>query len=276
MAHSFTGLTLGQQQDYVDKYDPKLLQGIPRSVGRASLGAAPQHGTDLWTAYELSWLAPGGKPEVAIAEFRIPAESANLIESKSFKYYLNSFNQTQVSDWQKMAELLARDLTEVADAQVGVTLHRLEDFSRKLLSLQNQSTHNQFVNLDNQSIEMQGYKPNPGYLKKQKGQFAGVYSSHLLKSNCPVTGQPDWASIWIGWQGPNLDTEGLLKYIVSFRRHQDFHEHCVEQIYSDLLSITQPEKCWVYARYTRRGGLDINPFRSSEPMDPPMVFAPRQ
>lgn len=264
-------LKLGQTQVYVDQYDAALLQPIPRALSRRHLPSANFFGADLWTAYELSWLAPDGKPQVAIAEFTVPASSANLVESKSFKYYLNSFNQTQVASWGALQALLVRDLTAVAEGEVKVQLFDLAAFGERRKAQAPES-----VLLDTLSLGGGVFEPSADILQLADEPFSGVWCSHLLKSNCPVTGQPDWASIWIGWQGRGLKPESLLRYIVAYRQHQDFHENCVESIFTDLLSVGEPENLWVYARYTRRGGLDINPYRSLQPTEVPVWLAPRQ
>lgn len=272
-------LKLGQTQAYVEHYDASLLQPIPRDLSRRQLPNIAFFGADVWTAYELSWLAPDGKPQVAIAEFTIPASSVNLIESKSFKYYLNSFNQTEVESWEALHSLLSRDLSAVAGGQVAVRLFELAEFEER-----RRAKSPQAVMLDNLSLENRDnlrlqdtvLKPSADILIPADESFTGVWCSHLLKSNCPVTGQPDWASLWVGWQGRGVKPDSLLRYVVSYRQHQDFHENCVERIFTDLTEVGQPESLWVYARYTRRGGLDINPFRSSQLMDVPLWLAPRQ
>lgn len=271
MSEHLFGIKLGQSQDYVEHYDPGLLLAIPRAASRQALNAE-FYGVDLWTAYELSWLSPSGRPEVAIGEFSVPAHSPNLIESKSFKYYLNSFNQTHVDSIVDLQRTLAQDLERVAGAPVEVHLRGMEDHlaANKLRQPLNA------VLLDSLPLSNPQYSPAQDLLHLAEDTFSGVWCSHLLKSNCPVTGQPDWASVWIGWRGRSLEPESLLRYIVSYRRHQDFHENCVERIYADLLAVGQPEDLWVYARYTRRGGLDINPFRSMTPMTVPRVVAARQ
>ncbi|MCR6651660.1 MAG: NADPH-dependent 7-cyano-7-deazaguanine reductase QueF [Cellvibrionaceae bacterium] len=271
MHDPMSNLKLGQSQAYVEHYDPGLLQPIPRDLSRRHLPRKQFLGADIWTAYELSWLAPDGKPLVAIGEFIIPCDSANLIESKSFKYYLNSFNQTQVASKGELREILVRDLSLVAGVSVSVQLFDLQEFT-----LRRQESTPASVLLDVYPLEGAAVAPDPGLLRVADERFDGVWCSHLLKSNCPVTGQPDWASIWIGWRGKALQSESLLRYLVSYRQHQDFHENCVERIYTDLEFVGRPESMWVYARYTRRGGLDINPFRSSCQREVPIWLAPRQ
>lgn len=263
-------IRLGQDFAYQDQYNPALLEGIPRSQSRQNLPQLSFFGSDLWTAYELSWLAPGGKPVVAIAEFSFPADSDFIVESKSFKYYLNSFNQSEFASEQSVQAQLEADLSAKVGKAVGVKLFRVDDFP----ALRPYAPQGQCV--DQLDLAIGDYQPNAQLLEFGAEQEQAVYYSHLLKSNCPVTGQPDWASVWVGYKGRALKPASLLAYVVSFRQHQDFHENCVEQMYSDLWSSGEFDSLWVYARYTRRGGLDINPFRSSEPMALPDFKAARQ
>lgn len=268
-------ITLGQHQPYVDQYDPSLLVPIARQLNRQHLSVQAPFGCDLWTAYELSWLGRSGKPQVAIAEFSIPAESHSIIESKSFKYYLNSFNQTPCDSQQWVIDRLQEDTSQVVGSRVGVCLSDLDSFDARrgrAAALGQCIDHLELTGC------LQELGPEAGILQIEPTvePFEGVLVSHLLKTNCPVTGQPDWASIWMGWKGAALDHRSLLQYIVSYRRHQDFHEHCVERIYADLYAVLEPTELWVYARYTRRGGLDINPFRSSTDIEPPALIAARQ
>jgi 7-cyano-7-deazaguanine reductase len=252
---------LGKTTAYADRYDPGLLFPIPRCAKREEIGVGeplPFHGVDIWNAYELSWLDRLGKPVVALAEFRVPATSPNIIESKSFKLYLNGFAQERVSDSTHLADTLSRDLSAAAGAPVDVRIseasargHAITDLDGELIDL-----------LD---IEIDDYgPPKAAYLRAEAGEPVDeTLVSHLLRSNCPVTGQPDWGSVQIRYRGPRIDRAGLLRYLVSFRNHNEFHEQCVERIYVDLSARCAPQQLSVYARYTRRGGLDINPFRSS-------------
>ncbi|GMV28168.1 MAG: hypothetical protein AMXMBFR59_02930 [Rhodanobacteraceae bacterium] len=255
--------SLGKTVVYRDEYDASLLFPIPRAQKRVELGIAgslPFHGVDVWNAYELSWLDRRGKPIVAIAEFRVPAASPNIIESKSFKLYLNTFAQTRLAGIDDVVQRLRRDLSAAAGAEVGVILRSARDFPQQQLhELEGEV-------IDDLELDVDAYdEPDPCYLATDATVVAEeCLVSHLLKSNCPVTGQPDWASLQIRYRGPRLDRAGLLRYLVSFRRHSDFHEQCVERIYVDLQARCAPQALSVYARYTRRGGLDINPFRSSE------------
>ena len=256
-------LSLGKQVDYEFEYNPDLLQGVPRSLSRDTLNLAgsglPFNGIDTWTGYELSWLNLKGKPNVAILECHVPITSKNLIESKSFKLYLNSFNQTKFASAEDVRQVLQADLSACAGEPVEVKLILPEQFS----SLQFQEFNGTL--LDSLDVEIDQYSPNTQYLTVAKNE-TGVEEtlvSHLLKSNCLITSQPDWASIQIRYKGNAIEHEGLLKYLISFRQHNEFHEQCVERIYNDIMQHCQPDKLTVCARYTRRGGLDINPFRSN-------------
>lgn len=256
-------LSLGKQVDYEFEYNPSLLQGVPRSLSRDTLNLAgsglPFDGIDTWTGYELSWLNLKGKPNVAILECHVPITSKNLIESKSFKLYLNSFNQTKFASAEDVQQVLQADLSACAGEPVEVKLILPEQFS----SLQFQEFTGTL--LDNLDVEIDQYSPNTQYLTVSKNEAAveETLVSHLLKSNCLITSQPDWASIQIRYKGNAIEHEGLLRYLISFRQHNEFHEQCVERIYNDIMQHCQPEKLTVCARYTRRGGLDINPFRSN-------------
>jgi len=266
---------LGVETVYPTAYDPKLLCPISRAQGRQSLGLdiAPSfYGFDLWTAYELSWLDARGKPVVAIADISIPCDTENLVESKSLKLYLNSLNQASYASVQEVMMILEHDISECVKGPVLVDIHSIEAFRHKGLS--------SFpgVCLDTLDVDIDTYQPDPSLLRLNHGGDVVTESffSHLLKTNCPVTGQPDWASIFIRYTGWAIDPESLLKYIVSYRQHQDFHEQCVERIFIEISELCQPDELEVYARYTRRGGLDINPYRSSEKTNPPESRLSRQ
>ena len=269
-------LTLGKSTAYVDQYDASLLQAVPRSMNREPLGLYPDnlpfHGADIWTLYELSWLNAKGLPQVAVGEISLNANSQNLIESKSFKLYLNSFNQTVFPDWQAVQETLTRDLSACAQGEATVTVSRLSEIEGSPVG------HFDGVCIDEQDIEIDSYEFSTDYLAGAKGDEMVEESlvSHLLKSNCLITHQPDWGSVQIHYRGPKIDREALLRYLVSFRHHNEFHEQCVERIFNDLLRFCQPEKLAVYARYTRRGGLDINPWRSNFPFEPATARLVRQ
>ena len=253
---------LGKTSAYQTQYAPELLFPIARQQKRDELqitGALPFFGVDIWNGYELSWLNMRGKPQVAIATFTVPADSPNIIESKSFKLYLNSFNQTRLANQDALVELLREDVSAAAGAPVSVTVTLQEDFGRlKMGELDG-------LLLDRLDIEVDNYSPSPSLLKATKGQppVDETLVSHLLKSNCLVTGQPDWGSVQIHYIGDQIDQESLLKYLIGFREHNEFHEQCVERIFVNIMRQCAPQKLAVYARYTRRGGLDINPWRAN-------------
>ena len=261
---------LGKTSSYVDQYDVSLLFPIARAGKRAEIGVAgapPFLGADLWSAYELSWLNLRGKPQVALAHFTVPCESANIIESKSLKLYLNSFNNSRFADVEAVRQRLRSDLSAAVwrgaerAATVGVTILLPDVFDRQpIYELDG-------LSLDRLDIECSRYTPAPDLLSvlPEEAPVTEVLVSNLLKSNCLVTGQPDWGAVQISYSGAPIHQEGLLQYLVSFRNHNEFHEQCVERIFMDIWTRCRPIKLAVYARYTRRGGLDINPFRTSYP-----------
>jgi 7-cyano-7-deazaguanine reductase len=257
------GSPLGRKSSYRSDYAPELLYPIPRSGKRAELGLTedrlPFVGEDLWNGYELSWLGPRGKPEVALAQFRVPASSPRLIESKSLKLYLNSFNQTRIKDLETLRTTIASDLSQAAGAIVAVSIESLSQQPQRT------AEYPQGICLDALDIEVDCYTPSPGLLRADTSHQVRneqLYS-HLLKSNCLVTGQPDWGMVVVRYSGAAIDRESLLRYVISFREHNEFHEQCVERIFTDIQRACVPQELAVWARYTRRGGLDINPFRAS-------------
>jgi 7-cyano-7-deazaguanine reductase len=266
---------LGKSSAYADHYDASLLFPIARKPKRDDIGlfaTLPFFGADLWTAYELSWLNPRGKPQVAIARITVPAESTHIVESKSVKLYLNSFNNTVFADAAAVQTRLREDLSAAiwqgghVMSSVGVQLVLPPDFDKE-------PVHElDGLNLDRLDLECTHYQPAPELLTAQYNEapVTETLTSQLLKSNCLVTGQPDWASVRISYTGPQIDQAGLLQYIVSFRNHNEFHEQCVERIFMDIWRRCKPSKLEVYARYTRRGGVDINPWRTSHPMAAPL------
>lgn len=257
---------LGRDSAYPERYDAGLLFPIPRAANRVPLGIAegalPFVGEDEWYAFELSWLDERGKPRVAVARFRLPADSPRLIESKSWKLYLNGFNQTRLASREALVDTLERDLSAAAGAPVSVALFDVDDEALSPERFPGDC-------LDDLDIEIDGYTPDAGLIEVGEEIVEETLHSHLLKSNCPVTGQPDWGSVMIRYRGPRLDREGLLRYLISYRQHQDFHEHCVEHIFIDLLARARPERLLVMARYVRRGGLDISPWRATPGEAPP-------
>lgn len=261
---SLNDAPLGRDVTYPQTYDPSQLFPIERAATQATLTLpGAWYGADIWNGYEVSWLNPRGLPRAALAQFIVPADSPRLIESKSFKLYLNSFNETQYSSTEEVAAVMQTDLSRVAGAEVTVSLR--DDLS----SLACRHEPLEGVCLDHLDVEIQHYQPEPSLLHAAPGAevVSETLVSHLLKSNCPVTGQPDWGSVQVRYTGPRIDAGSLLKYIVSFRRHTEFHEHCVERMYCDIWQAIQPTSLFVMALYTRRGGLDINPWRSSHPVE---------
>lgn len=269
---SLASLPLGKEVAYPSSYQPELLFPIARQLQRDSLGVGTERlpfiGADCWTAFELSWLNLRGKPQVALAHLTFPCETTNIVESKSLKLYLNSLNQSRFADAAAVRDCLRKDLSEAAwrgsanaSASIGVHIIEPEAFeAQKVRELDG-------LDLDRLDIECDDYTPRPDLLfsHRDQGRITQSLTSRLLKSNCPVTGQPDWASLQISYSGHPIDQAALLQYIVSFRNHTGFHENCVEQIFIDIWQRCAPLQLSVYARYTRRGGLDINPYRSSSP-----------
>ena len=261
--NSLKSLKLGQKTEYASQYDRTLLQPVPRALNRDGLGITQNQpftiGADIWTAYEISWLNEKGLPQVAIADIYLDYQSQNLIESKSFKLYLNSFNQSKFADFNAVQQTMQRDLSECAQGDVKVRLNPVAVYdSQKIDHLQGDC-------IDEQDIEITSYEFNADWLKDCVSDeiVEEKLVSHLLKSNCLITIQPDCGTLHIHYVGKKINHEKLLRYIVSFRQHNEFHEQCVERIFCDLMHYAKPEKLTVYARYTRRGGLDINPFRSN-------------
>ncbi len=264
---------LGRNTPYPEQYSPQLLCPVARNTGRAAnaINADSFFGVDLWTAYELSWLDDRGKPQVRVAAIGIPCHSPNLVESKSLKLYLNSLNNSRFASEGELVECIRTDLSACVEADVQISVEELDAIAQKTQPLQGTC-------LDNLDVTADCYSPEPGYLKTSAAEpVTEVLYSHLLKTNCPVTGQPDWATLWLKYLGRPIERSGLLKYLISFRNHRDFHELCVERIFTDIMQRCETESLQVYARYTRRGGLDINPFRSSEKgATPPEVRIARQ
>jgi 7-cyano-7-deazaguanine reductase len=258
-------LSLGKIVEYAKEYDNSLLQPVPRSLSRDSIKLPKQlpfHGTDIWNGYELSWLNTKGKPQVAILRCEVPITSPNLIESKSFKLYLNSLNQSQFANVDEVTQVLSEDLSNCAGE--NVTVHVIPSTQFDSIEF----GHFSGLCIDDLDIQIDDFDITPELLKlnpstKTDGTCSETLVSHLLKSNCLITNQPDWGSILIKYTGSQISHEGLLRYLISFRQHNEFHEQCVERIFYDILQQCKPQKLTVYARYTRRGGLDINPFRSN-------------
>lgn len=258
--YSVTESPLGQEVSYPTHYDPSVLFAIERAPNRSTLTIPTDWlGQDIWYAYEMSWLNSKGKPIVAIGRFAFEWNSPFLVESKSFKLYLNSYNESRFESLAEVKALLVKDLSALTQSTVQVRLYSLDTYEGPSAQAL------QGVLIDEIDIEITHYQPEPQLLggATQPEIVSESLISHLLKSNCPVTGQPDWGTVQIQYTGRAIDHAALLQYIVSFRKHTEFHEHCVERMYHDIMAQCQPQKLFVMARYTRRGGLDINPWRSN-------------
>lgn len=251
---------LGKKTEFITHYQPDLLFPISRAAKREELGitdSLPFLGEDIWNAYELSWLNSQGKPVVAAAELRLSCVSPMIVESKSMKLYLNSFNNTQFDSFATVQKIMTRDLTKAAGHAFHVKLIPYTETSEKIVR------RLQGIHLDELEVSCDTYETHPEYLTTDNVTVTETLCSDLLRSNCLVTKQPDWGSIQIHYSGKQINHAGLLKYIISFRNHIEFHEQCVERIFIDLINRCHPEKLFVYARYTRRGGIDINPYRAN-------------
>ena len=265
---------LGKATGYPDRYEPSLLFPIDRAAQREALGlrgTLPFGGADLWTAYEISWLDAGNKPQLAIGELRIPADSPATVESKSLKLYLGSFAQEPVGTRERLAQTIAGDLNRVCRAEIGVVLHpATRSAAPGIAALPG-------VSVDDQNGAADTAEPDPGLLAVGSAIAEETLASALFRSNCPVTGAPDYADVMVRYRGPRMDRAALLSYLLSYRRHAAFHESCVERIYMDLVAQCRTERLTVYARFTRRGGIDINPFRSNYETPPAVTQrTPRQ
>lgn len=253
---------LGKKSDYEYTYNPNRLYPISRAAKRQEIGINPNqlpfYGVDCWNHYEVSWLNNKGKPMVGIAEIIYDCRSPKLIESKSLKLYFNSFNNTKISDTDALEAMIKRDLEQRIEAQVLV----------RIVTLDKANTYNiqacQGESIDALDIECSVYSVEPAFLEVEEADVSETLYSDLLKSNCLVTNQPDWGSVQITYTGKKINRAGLLKYLVSFRQHNEFHEQCIERIFVDIMQQCKPSSLTVYGRYTRRGGLDINPYRSTE------------
>ena len=264
--NSSSGSPLGKATDYPETYDPGQLFAIPRSEARrkAGIGAAPPFsGVDIWNAWELTWLDSQGKPVVATAEIRVPATSPNIVESKSLKLYLNSFSMSRFDSWIDVSDAIGSDLSGVTGDEVGVRLSGSPaHYGARVSRLPGTCIDEAITGCDTYDVDAGLLRSDPNVLTRED-----LYS-HLLRSLCPVTNQPDTGSLLVSYTGPRIEPASLLRYIVSYRQHNDFHEACVERIFMDILERCRPSQLTVYARYHRRGGIDINPFRSNYESNP--------
>lgn len=258
---------LGQSSSYDPHYNPGRLFAIPRESKRKEIGVDPHHlpfyGFDCWNHYEVSWLNEKGKPMVAVAEIIYDCATPNLIESKSLKLYFNSFNSTPFKNSEEVKLTVERDLSLRLEGDVQVNVRSLKEKGLAVIHAQPKGEC-----LDDLDVTCSVYLVEPHYLSVEERRVEEILYSDLLKSNCLVTHQPDWGSVQIAYTGKQINREGLLQYLVSFRNHNEFHEQCIERIFVDIMNRCKPEKLTVYGRYTRRGGLDINPYRTTEKVDP--------
>jgi len=264
-------IPLGKTTSYPEEYDPSLLFAITRAESRSLLSLGndlPFNGCDIWTAWELTWLNANGVPQVASAEIHVPAYSPQLIESKSLKLYLGSFAMTKFESVEKLQRLIESDLNACTGSDIELHIHDtandtdIEEFSG--------------ICVDSMDTSCDVFDVDAGFLQASGDIVEETLHSHLLRSLCPVTSQPDLGSVMISYRGPQIDRVGLLRYIVSFRQHNDFHEACVERMFMDISARCNPEQLTVYARYQRRGGIDINPFRSNFEAPPGRMRLRRQ
>ena len=265
-------MLLGKRTPVIDKYAPELLYAIPRASGREHIDCSqplPFTGVDLWHAYELSWLDSTGKPQVRVARIMIPASSPNMVESKSFKLYLNSLNNTRFSTEAELVSTIRADVSATVAASIELELLQVEDASLAGRHLAGEC-------LDQLPVSPVAGEPQATMLVRSGEISEQCFYSHLLRSLCPVTGQPDWATVWVHFRGPTLAPSSLLGYIIAYRQHQEFHEQCVERMFCDIHTRCEPEFLHIQAFYTRRGGLDINPFRSTDPAARPLPRLNRQ
>jgi 7-cyano-7-deazaguanine reductase len=253
----------GEKTEYITTYTPSLLESLSRNDKRQALGIAegalPFRGVDIWNAYEFSWLNNSGRPEVSVAQFHVPCSSANMVESKSLKLYLGSFSQTSFGHRNEVIATIESDLSVATRAPVGVSLFSPEHVLHAGIGVLAGTC------LDNLDVEVDEYSWNPDYLEMQNSVVVreALYTN-LMQSRCPITGQPDTASVFVQYHGATISHEGLLRYLISYREHAEFSEQIVERIFVDIMNRCSPDRLTVQARFTRRGGIDINPFRSHD------------
>ncbi len=250
---------LGKDVNYEEFYNPNLLQAISRVNQRKSLGlefdGIDMYGVDIWNNYECSWINNRGKPNVGIIRITYPSNSINIIESKSMKLYFMSFNNTVIDNSNQLINIISKDISSLVSARVDV------DFISVDTPVQLQSLPG--TNIDYLDVVCESYLPNSDLLFSHDEFIIEELNSNLLKSNCKITKQPDWASIYIKYSGNKINHENLLKYIISYRNFNDFHEQCIEKIYLDIMSKCKPKELTIFAKYTRRGGIDISPYRTN-------------
>lgn len=272
-------LLLGRNTPVVEAYSPQILFPIPRSDARSTLGLSselPFYGADLWHAYELSWLNSKGWPVARVGRFVVPADSPCIVESKSFKLYLNSLNSMRFESDAAARALIEADVAAIAGAPVSLSLHLVSDPVLAGATLRG-TCLDELGACDSETDAIaSAVEPSLNMLRVGESVVEEELYCNLLRSLCPVTGQPDWATLWIHYRGFALDQASLLRYIIAYRQHQEYHEQCVERIFTDLSHVCAPDFLHVQAYYTRRGGMDINPFRSTDPLAQPRARLNRQ
>jgi 7-cyano-7-deazaguanine reductase len=268
-------LPLGRKSFESNSYNPDQLRSIPRAIGRETVGisaktALPFLGEDIWNCWELSWLDFNGKPVVAVAEIRIPVTTPNMVESKSLKLYLNSFSMIRINEPEILRQTIIRDIEHVVEGNVLVQLIMPEAI-QKLQIMEPEG-----ICIDHQNISVKEFDVRPDLLAVDNHTVSETLFSRLIRTRCPVTGQPDWATVCLTYRGQRIRPDSLLRYFVSYRQHQGFHESCVETMFCHILNECRPETLSLIARFTRRGGIDINPFRSTETSSTPNLRDSRQ
>ena len=261
---------LGKPVPYPSRYDPSLLRRLDRSPARRELGFGkplPFFGEDVWRCYELSWLAASGLPRVGVLRLRVPCDSPAMVESKSLKLYLNSLAQTVFESSAEVGASIEAEVGRIVQAPVVAAIESAPPASGSAFAA---------VCLDDMQVDIVDYEPNPALLRALDEEGADAVCTHLFRSLCPVTGQPDWASLFLSWRGGKLDRSGLLAYLVSFRNEAAFHEQVVERIFTEVRAATDARELTVDGRFLRRGGIDINPYRSTAPGPAPDIRLPRQ
>ncbi len=267
-------LPLGRASHNPVTYTPSLLRSIARAESRqqAGIGASlPFRGEDAWNCYEFSWLNARGRPEVAVIKIQVPCSSSHIVESKSLKLYLNSYAQTTFGNRSELVSTLDSDLALAFRSPVIVALL---DVDRNVDRIGDLPGHC----LDDLDVAIDAYHRDPDLIDCVADEVTvrETHYTHLFRSVCPVTGQPDWASIMVQYVGRRIEAESLLRYLVSYRNHAAFHESTIELIFMDLMRCASPDHLTIYGRFQRRGGIDINPFRSTDESIAPSIRMVRQ
>lgn len=252
---------LGKDTVYSNEYNPGVLQPIERKLGRAAVKVQAPNGFDLWRLYELTYLNKAGIPCAAIGCISVPADSPCIVESKSLKLYIGSFTQTKFADLNEVAAVITHDLNAILGTEVTVQLWDLEK-AQEAAPFAVREFPGELIDITG-GVVLSDFTYNPELLQRHEGsRVEETVRTNLLRTLCPVTGQPDHASVMIRYQGEQINHQELFAYLMSLRMHRGFHEQCVEMIYSDIKTRLKPDRLEVAAAFTRRGGIDINPVRS--------------